>query len=759
MPPPTVFFYLRYGTSFQAKVEYFDEKELQNQLFELVSLEKGSTERRPEFVNESMQEKAEQSLRARFKILTNNVLNNHNEETLEDVLRLISSPGEIELCEQLKEFAGKTELYIGNGKNPASDRFALQKLLKEFTLSANAEDNGGDDDDDEDNNSRIMKQKIASLKRLVVYVPSTLLYGGIEILEMPGTNDSDPLAMSFIQDALDEVEVVLLLSEFGFRLVGQEVRDCLTNSRFITHWIKNYNEYKLMFVSYPEKNLIYQFCARDLERLEKIMMENSRKQEEEFQSLNDLLHPVQLTPGMKQNIFSSTLLPVLHSSILSLEGDPFDILRNNKDFLRNSGIDLLLKEFDRIIIQKKKATILEIEKRLEDFEASQKGEANDEPENDTPPEDDTQPPTQTIDFEREREVLKTNEYFFNKMKEEIEGLIKDTVDERLKGILERSSSNAVDKWAEIKNEISGTALFNPQHSGRHPAYKIKMDKVLFENLDKEISPVFKDLIENLEHVFDDHKKKAVTSFKEELQKKVEKAMEDALTGFLGMTRTSFNENTLMKYFESLSKDNMKKYLLEPVYNDTIQNIKNKMESCIHQVLYELQRSFSQETISLYKERWPTNLAKVMVRICIPLKSIRNSQPGCTFCGSLTCSLCTYIESTATFSSKDKNKIYSISGSFTCNARYVIYLITCRKCKKQYVGQTRQVMRKRFADHLSRIRCNKKGLLSEHFNLDGHSDIALVIIEEEKNLNSLLEREKYWIRELGTLKPAGLNTQS
>ncbi|XP_018420065.1 PREDICTED: uncharacterized protein LOC108793578 [Nanorana parkeri] len=284
-------FHLQYGTSFQAKVEYFDEKELQNQLFELVSLEKGSAEIKPEFVNEMMQEKSEQSLKARFKILTNNAPKSCNEKTLQNVLGSISSPGEIELCKQVKEFAGKTELYIGNGSNPSADRLALQKLLKEFTLSAVDDDDDDDDDDDEDNRSRIMKQKISSLKRLVVYVPSTLLYGGTEILEMPGTNDSDPLAISFIQDALDEVEVVLLLTEFGFRLAGQEVRDCLTNSRFITHWKRDSNEYKLMFVSYPEKNNIYQFGAGDLEKLEKIVMKENRKQEDEFHSFNGLLHP------------------------------------------------------------------------------------------------------------------------------------------------------------------------------------------------------------------------------------------------------------------------------------------------------------------------------------------------------------------------------------------------------------------------------------------------------------------------------------
>ncbi|KAM5193578.1 uncharacterized protein ACMZJ9_017560 [Mantella aurantiaca] len=750
-------FYLRYGTSFQAKVEYFNEKELQNQLYELVSLEQGSTERRPAFVNERMQEKAEQSLKARFNILTKNAPDNHNEKTLQDVLRSIYSPEEVELCDQMKEFAGKTELYIGNGKNPAADRLALQKLLKDFTLIAN-----DDDDNDEEDRSRIMKQKVASLKRLIVYVPSTLLYGGTEILEMPGTNDSDPLAMSFIQDALDEVETVLLLSEFGFRLAGQEVRDCLTNSRFITHWKRDFHEYKLMFASYPEKNLIYQFGAGDREKLEKIMMDNTRKQEEEFESFNTLLHPVQLTPEMKQNIFSSTLLPVLHSSILSLEGDPLDILENNKDFLKNSGIDLLIQEFDRIIIQRKNVTILEIEKRLEDFEACQKGEANDKPDDDLSlAADDSQLATDTIDFDLERKILMKHENCFNKMKENIEELIKDAVDEKLKEILEKLALNAVKKWNEIKSKINGTAFFNPQHSGRHPAYKVKLDKILLQDSEKEVSLVLKDLIKNLEYVVEDYKVKAITLFTKDLRnmrKKAEKNMENALTGFLGMTRTSFNESTLMKFFENLFKKYLKTHLLNPAYRGTIENLRNMMETYIHKVFSELQRSFSQETFSLYNERWPSNLAKVLVRLCVPLHLIQSPQPGCTFCGSLKCSLCTYIESTTTFTNSKENKVYTISGNYNCTTKSVIYLITCKQCKLQYVGQTSLMMRRRFVDHLSRIKCKKGHLLAEHFNLDGHSDIALVIIEEVKNGDNLVKREKYWIRKLGTLKPKGLNAQ-
>ncbi|XP_072262511.1 uncharacterized protein [Pyxicephalus adspersus] len=294
-----------------------------------------------------------------------------------------------------------------------------------------------------------------------------------------------------------------------------------------------------------------------------------------------------------------------------------------------------------------------------------------------------------------------------------------------------------------------------------------MNTVLFGHLDDEIFPVLKDLTENIQHVVDDYKEKAIALFTEELRnrKKIESAVlakhiECPLRWFLGKTRTSFNENTLKKNFEGLFKDNMKKYVLEPVFRGGIKNTKCKMVTYIHQVSDELQRSFLKDTISLYKEKWPSNLAKYMVRICIPLKY--SSKPGSTFCGDLKCSVCPYIESTTTFTGKNKNKVYKISGILNCTTKNVIYLITCKKCEQQYVGQTTRMVKKRFTVHLSGIRSQKESknesFLANHFKSEGHSehDIALVVIQQVSNARSLMEREKYWIRELDTLIPEGLN---
>ncbi|XP_068127820.1 uncharacterized protein [Hyperolius riggenbachi] len=520
-------FHLRYGSSFQAQVKYFNKKELQDQLFELVLLENGSAETRPDLVNQKMQEKSRQSLRARFRILTENLFTSTDEE--EDawsVPRTITSPEDVRLCDQVKEFAGKTELHIGNGNNSAAqDRLALQKLLKKYTLS----------DDDEDT-SRSMKQKIAAMKSLVVYVPSTLLYGGAEILELPGTNDSDPLVMGLIQDALDTVDSVLLLSEFGFRIAGQEVKDCLTNSDFIKKWKNNSNDYKLMFLSYPEKNHIYQFGESDCEKIENIAKKEPRKKSQELQEFEEILKPDCLTADMKNNIRLYTLLPVLHSSIHALKGEPHHIVEKKRDFLKYTGIDLLTSELDRLIMQKKKNVIEEIEKKLEDFEACRRDEAGNQPEDDSPP------TAQEMNFDQETKFLKKNEDLFNTLKTKHEDLIKDSVD--------------------------GSR---------------KMDDILFGDLDEDILPIFSLLIENLHVILNNYKKMAIELFTKELKTKkispatVGRSLECALGWFLGTTRASFNESTLMKSFQALFKDSMEKHILDPSYRDSIETTKRNLK--------------------------------------------------------------------------------------------------------------------------------------------------------------------------------------
>ena len=102
----------------------------------------------------------------------------------------------------------------------------------------------------------------------------------------------------------------------------------------------------------------------------------------------------------------------------------------------------------------------------------------------------------------------------------------------------------------------------------------------------------------------------------------------------------------------------------------------------------------------------------------------------------------------------------------CGSRNVIYLITCAKCGIQYVGKTSQTLRCRVNNHHNRLKQLCDLYLYNHFNSDGHTiaDLQIMPIEEvslttRDNVtlaSKLLNREEYWIKEIGCLYPYGLN---
>ena len=53
-----------------------------------------------------------------------------------------------------------------------------------------------------------------------------------------------------------------------------------------------------------------------------------------------------------------------------------------------------------------------------------------------------------------------------------------------------------------------------------------------------------------------------------------------------------------------------------------------------------------------------------------------------------CEICPFIEETKTFQNKDKSETFDIrKGILNCIANLIVYLIECKSCSKQYVGNT------------------------------------------------------------------------
>ena len=147
------------------------------------------------------------------------------------------------------------------------------------------------------------------------------------------------------------------------------------------------------------------------------------------------------------------------------------------------------------------------------------------------------------------------------------------------------------------------------------------------------------------------------------------------------------------------------------------------------------------------------------------KPTQNSNSGFFKC-TRPCSICKGTTDNVTlFHSNRFKRNFGISSKLNCNSSNIIYLISCLKCDKQYVGETTRTLKARFNSYRSDIRLGKDLPVIQHFKTQGHdiNDLSILAIEqiadqgdEESNKIKRLERENFWIGKLGTQIPDGLN---
>lgn len=114
--------------------------------------------------------------------------------------------------------------------------------------------------------------------------------------------------------------------------------------------------------------------------------------------------------------------------------------------------------------------------------------------------------------------------------------------------------------------------------------------------------------------------------------------------------------------------------------------------------------------------------------------------------------------------------YEIRDLINCSTSRVIYMITC-PCPKIYVGKTKRKLKVPIGEHLREI--NEKGKIPEkplakHFALcHGGSSLgmkvkgiyALKLPTRRGDFDRiLLQKEKWWVYQLKSLVPVGLNTE-
>ena len=97
------------------------------------------------------------------------------------------------------------------------------------------------------------------------------------------------------------------------------------------------------------------------------------------------------------------------------------------------------------------------------------------------------------------------------------------------------------------------------------------------------------------------------------------------------------------------------------------------------------------------------------------------------CCRKNCNLCKRLRHSSNFvKSRVNSRMFQVQPHgppMTCHTKRVVYLIQCKQCHKQYVGQTTQQLNQRVNAHLSTIRSRTYHSMSWHFNNDHSLDYA------------------------------------
>ena len=173
----------------------------------------------------------------------------------------------------------------------------------------------------------------------------------------------------------------------------------------------------------------------------------------------------------------------------------------------------------------------------------------------------------------------------------------------------------------------------------------------------------------------------------------------------------------------------------------------------------LKEVFPKPPMVAYKR--PPTIGDKLIRSKVPkLQNRRSSRQLKGMKKCFNCVNCPYVSKGKAVKSFASKTTVAINISATCESNNVVYCISCKKCKVQYIGKTERELKLRIAEH--RGTTNNKKLdksVGDHFNLVGHrlSDLSFSVLEKvfKSCPEYLQKREEHWIQRFRT-KYEGLN---
>ena len=136
------------------------------------------------------------------------------------------------------------------------------------------------------------------------------------------------------------------------------------------------------------------------------------------------------------------------------------------------------------------------------------------------------------------------------------------------------------------------------------------------------------------------------------------------------------------------------------------------------------------------------------------------------CKNTYCFTCLNVKECSSVVSSTTKLVFKIGQNLDCFSNNLIYLVHCKECDKQYIGQTKRSLRLRTYNHRNNIlNIIRDSAVGNHFNqgvctLDDFQIIPIFqcpqLADEETTTKFRLDVEQYFIQTFKSYQPYGLN---
>ena len=245
-------------------------------------------------------------------------------------------------------------------------------------------------------------------------------------------------------------------------------------------------------------------------------------------------------------------------------------------------------------------------------------------------------------------------------------------------------------------------------------------------------------------------------------------LNDTMGKVRGMARDTLLQQRPPQHSQHM---NQNKLFMITQYHPTLPPVKNIIQENWNTIQASKYGSFLGDKEVIIGYRRATNLKDILVKSRTRYNPTQPNIPvgtatGRNQCSTNNCRYCPIIDVSGTAKSSHTGRTYSTPQGGSCKRNNLIYLLTCRTCNKQYVGQTSRALMDRLREHFYYI--NKRDLqqpLGRHFARADHQGLQLQaqILEYiptapklKKSETLRLKKEYHWIHQLVTMEPFGLN---